>query len=105
MSHFPGAIHHPLLRMVDLSAIFPSWAARSGPEIGETKMLITEIAAKFPEWSRVTVAEAWLARFAKEVGAEDVAAEFGFEADSNGEYAISAEEAEAVWSHSWPHGL
>lgn len=68
-------------------------------------MLITEIAAQHPQWSRITCAETWLKNFARETGTADVESEFGFVADDNGEYTISAEDAERVWSHDWPNGL
>ena len=60
-------------------------------------MNIEQIAAKNSRWSRVVVAEVWLKNFARETSPDDVFSEFGFAADANGEYTLTADQAEIVW--------
>lgn len=52
-------------------------------------MTIDQIAAKFPEWSRRTVVEAWLQALGREGTVEAVEAEFGVTFDANGEVDLS----------------
>jgi len=63
-------------------------------------MTINDIAAANSTWDRRTVAEVWLRRFTKEAGTDDFAASIRAESDDNGEYTLTSDQVDLVWSEA-----